>query len=462
MTKMLLTGNEAIALGAYEHGVQVASAYPGTPSTEILETLAKYKDIHAQWSPNEKVALEVALGASIAGVRALCAMKHVGVNIAADPLFTCAYTGINGGLVLVSADDPGMHSSQNEQDNRIYARFAKIGLLEPADSQEAKDMTGQALTISEQFDVPVMLRTTTRISHSKSLVTRGNPPERKPQEYVKNAAKYVAVPANSRGRRLIVEERMQEMARFSEETELNRIEWGDKQIGIITSGIAYQYVKEALPQASVFKLGFTNPLPLKRIAAFAQEVEQLWVVEELEPFIEEQVRAAGIEVHGGKAQLTSMGEYSASLIRQAVLNEAAAAAQPAPVPIRPPVLCPGCPHRGVFYALRRNRKLVTGDIGCYTLGAQAPLAAIDTTICMGASIPVALGMQKAKPELAGQVVAVIGDSTFLHSGITGLVDTVYNQAASTIIILDNRITAMTATKTMLPPAEHCKAKRQRR
>lgn len=443
MTKALLTGNEAIARGAYEYGVSVASAYPGTPSTEILENIANYKEIRAQWSPNEKVALEVAIGASIAGARALCAMKHVGVNVAADPLFTFTYTGVNGGLVLVSADDPGMHSSQNEQDNRIYARFAKIGLLEPTNSQEAKDMVGHALAISELFDMPVMLRTTTRISHSKTLVELGEPQDRILKEYKKDARKYVAVPANAKVRTGIKEQRLQEMAEFSEQTELNQIEWNDKRIGIVTSGIVYEYVKEALPEASILKLGFTNPLPLKKIASFAAEVEQLWVIEELEPFMEDQILAASITVHGGKAELTRLGEYSPSLLRKAVLGIDSTAKAPAAAPIRPPVLCPGCPHRGVFYALKNNRKLVAGDIGCYTLGALAPLESLDTTICMGASIPVALGMEKARPDQAENLVAVIGDSTFLHSGITGLIDTVYNKGTATIMILDNSITAMT-------------------
>lgn len=444
MSKALLTGNEAIARGAYEHGVLVATAYPGTPSTEILENVARYREIKAQWSPNEKVALEVAIGASIGGARTLCAMKHVGVNVAADPLFTFSYTGVNGGLVLISADDPGMHSSQNEQDNRYYARFSKIGLLEPADSQEAKDMVGRALEISERFDVPVMLRTTTRISHSKTLVELSEPAEREVKPYVKNAPKFVAVPANARTRHVFVEQRLAEMAAFSEETDLNRVELADRKIGIVTSGIIYQYIKEALPTASIFKLGYTNPLPLKKIAAFADQVEQLWVVEELEPFIEEQVRAAGIKVHGGKEQLTNLGELTPSMIHQAITGSTLTEADsPARVPVRPPVLCPGCPHRGVFYALKNNRKIVTGDIGCYTLGALAPLEAMDTTICMGASIPTGLGLEKAHPELADRLVSVIGDSTFLHSGVTGLIDAVYNKGTTTVMILDNSITAMT-------------------
>ncbi|HBL67232.1 MAG TPA: indolepyruvate ferredoxin oxidoreductase subunit alpha, partial [Firmicutes bacterium] len=376
MTKALLTGNEAIARGAYEYGVSVATAYPGTPSTEILENIAQWKEIRAQWSPNEKVALEVAIGASIAGARTLVAMKHVGVNVAADPLFTFTYTGVNGGLVLVSADDPGLHSSQNEQDNRTYARFAKMGLLEPADSQEAKDMVGQALMISERFDVPVMLRTTTRISHSKTLVELGEPQARTLKEYKKDVRKYVAVPANAKVRTGVKQQRLLEMAEFSEQTELNRIEWHDKRVGVVASGIAYQYVKEALPEASVLKLGFTNPIPLKKIADFAAQVEQLWVIEELDPLVEEQIRAAGIKVSGGKAELSRVGEYSPSMIRKAILGEDSTAQAPAAVPVRPPVLCPGCPHRGPFYALRKNRKRVTGDIGCYTLGASAPLESI--------------------------------------------------------------------------------------
>ncbi len=444
MRRALMTGNEAIARGAFEHGVLVATAYPGTPSTEILENAAKYREIKAQWSPNEKVALEVAIGASIGGSRALCAMKHVGVNVAADPLFTFSYTGVNGGLVLICADDPGMHSSQNEQDNRYYARFAKIGLLEPADSQEAKDMVGHALELSERFDVPIMLRSTTRISHSKSMVELADPKERAVKPYVKDIAKYVATPANARLRHVFVEQRLVDMAAFSEETELNRIEWGDREVGIVTSGICYQYVKEALPQASVLKLGYTNPLPLKKVAAFAEQVDQLWVVEELEPFLEERIRAAGIKVHGGKAQLTNIGELTPSMIQQAVTGQPVIETrEPAPVPVRPPALCPGCPHRGVFHALRNQRKVVTGDIGCYTLGASPPLSAMDTTICMGASIPSGAGLEKAHPEMAKDIVSVIGDSTFLHSGITGLVDAIYNQATTTVIILDNSITAMT-------------------
>ncbi len=450
--KVLMTGNEAIARGAYEHGVVVAAAYPGTPSTEILENIAQYREIKGQWSPNEKVAMEVGVGAAIAGARSLVAMKHVGVNVAADPLFTVSYTGINGGLVLISADDPGMHSSQNEQDNRIYARFSKIALLEPSDSQECKDFLGLALEISEKFDTPVMIRTTTRISHSKSLVELGEPMERQSKPYEKNAKKFVAVPANARLRHIEVEKRLAALAEYSETCPANRIEWGSRRIGVITSGICYQYVREALPDASVLKLGMTNPLPMNLITRFAAEVDELWVIEELEPLMEEQINAAGIPCMGsqgcipfyGKDLLPRIGELSPSILREQILGEVPVAPlQPAEVPMRPPVLCPGCPHRGVFYTLKQLKLTVTGDIGCYTLGAMAPLDSIDTTICMGASVPMALGFEKAHPELAGKTVAVIGDSTFLHSGVTGLMDIVYNGGTGTVMILDNSITAMT-------------------
>lgn len=440
--KKLLTGNEAIARGAYEYGVSVATAYPGTPSTEILENVATYKEIYSQWSPNEKVALEVGAGAAIAGARTLVAMKHVGVNVAADPLFTLSYTGVNGGLVLVSADDPGMHSSQNEQDNRNYAKFAKIPLLEPSDSQEAKDFVGAALEISERFDTPVLLRSTTRISHSKSLVELREPVARKVNEYQKNPKKYVMIPAYGRLKHVEVENRLVELRKFSETTELNRIEWGDRKIGVVTSGICYQYVKEALPHASVLKLGFTNPLPLDKIRKFAEQVETLYVVEELDPFMEEQIKAAGISCVG-KEEFPLIGEITPGMIRSVVLGEQQESKQGASVPVRPPVMCPGCPHRGVFYTLKKLGLNITGDIGCYTLGALPPLEAMHTCICMGASIGAALGMEKANPELADKTVAVIGDSTFMHSGITGLLDIVYNKGTVTTMILDNSITAMT-------------------
>ncbi len=452
--KELLTGNEAIARGAYESGVTVAAAYPGTPSTEILENFARYPGIYAEWAPNEKVAVEVGVGASLAGARVLVSMKHVGVNVAADPFITFAYTGVNGGFVLVSADDPGMHSSQNEQDNRSYARFAKIPLLEPGDSREAKDMVSLALDISEQFDTPVMLRTTTRVAHSQGFVEIEEPQPRPLRPYVKDTKKYLMVPAFARLRRAALEDRLAGLREYTENTSFNYIEWHDRSVGVITSGIAYQYVREALPGASVLKLGMTNPLPKKLIRQFADGVDRLVVVEELEPFIEEQVRAMGLSV-SGKDIIPNTGELDPGIIAgkfsEAGILEAAGgtvaervALQDSPsVPGRPPVLCPGCPHRGVFHTLRRLKLTVTGDIGCYTLGGLPPQEAVDCCICMGASIGTAHGAEKANPELAGHTVAVIGDSTFLHSGITGLLNVVYNKGNSTVIILDNRTTAMT-------------------
>lgn len=454
--KELMTGNEAIARGAYESGVTVASAYPGTPSTEILENFVRYPGIYAQWSPNEKVALEVGVGASIGGVRTLVTMKHVGVNVAADPLFTLSYTGVNGGLVLVSADDPGMHSSQNEQDNRNYARFAKIPVFEPSNSQECKDMMALALEVSERFDTPVMFRTTTRVAHSQSFVElaerRGVPAK----PYVKNPQKYVMVPAHARGRHVIVEERRKKLQAYAESCPVNRIDWGDKGIGIIASGIAYEYVREVLPGASVLKLGMTFPLPENLIREFASRVSELYVIEELEPFLEDQVRLMGIQVKG-KELFPRTGEISEKMIAQellavtefkylvdtSVLVKGVEAEKEVPVPVRPPVMCPGCPHRGVFYVLNQLKMAVMGDIGCYTLGALPPLEAMDSCVCMGASVGMALGLEKAHPEMHGRVVSVIGDSTFLHSGITGLLDVAYNRGATTTIILDNSTTAMT-------------------
>jgi len=441
--KELLTGNEAIARGAYEFGVAVATAYPGTPSTEILENINKYRDIKAQWSPNEKVALEVAIGASIAGARTLVAMKHVGVNVAADPLFTMSYSGVNGGLLLVSADDPGMHSSQNEQDNRYYAMFSKIPMLEPSDSQEAKDFVGIALSVSEEFDVPVLLRSTTRISHSKTIVELNEPMERKVKPYTKDVKKYVMIPAHARLKRALLEQRYVNLKNYSENTHLNHVEWRDKSIGVVTSGIAYQYVKEALPEASVLKLGFTWPLPEALIRDFAAQVDTLYVIEENEPYLEDYIKTLGLKVIG-KSIFPVIGELSAAIIRCAMgISTALLSTSAATVPTRPPVLCPGCPHRAVFYVLKELRLNVTGDIGCYTLGALAPLDSMDTTICMGASLPMALGFEKAHAELAEKTVAVIGDSTFVHSGLTGLIDIIYNQGTSTVLILDNSTTAMT-------------------
>ncbi|WP_054695816.1 indolepyruvate ferredoxin oxidoreductase subunit alpha [Syntrophomonas palmitatica] len=443
--KKLMIGNEAIARGAYEAGVSVAAAYPGTPSTEIVSNFARFPGVYAEWSPNEKVAMEVGAGASIGGARTLVAMKHVGVNVAADPLYTFAYTGVNGGLVLVSADDPGMHSSQNEQDNRGYGRFAKLPVLEPADSQEAKDFTRMAFDISEEYDTPVMLRVTTRLSHSQGLVEEGEPQAAVLKEYKKDAPKYVMLPGFARGRHVEVEKRMQKLKEYSEKTPLNRIEWGDLSLGIITSGVVYQYVKEALPEASVLKLGFTNPLPEQLIRTFAAHVDRLVIVEELEPVIEEQVKSWGIKAEG-KEIFTLLGEYSPEMIADKL------GGKPMPVgyglereiPARPPLMCPGCPHRGVFYMLKKKKIIAMGDIGCYTLGALSPLDGMDACICMGASIGTALGMEKARgAEFASQVVAVIGDSTFVHSGITPLIDVVYNQGTSTVLILDNDTTAMT-------------------
>lgn len=441
--KRLMIGNEAIARGAYEAGASVAAAYPGTPSTEIVSNLARYSDIYAEWAPNEKVALEVGIGASIGGARTLVAMKHVGINVAADPLYTVAYTGVNGGLVIVSADDPGMHSSQNEQDNRGYGKFAKFPVIEPSDSQEAKDYTALAFDISEQFDTPVMLRVTTRLSHSQTLVEEGERGEIVLKEYKKNAPKYVMLPGYARGRHVEVEKRMTELSEYAETTSLNRIEWGDKKLGLITSGVAYQYVREALPNVSFLKLGMVNPLPKNLIASFAEQVERLVVVEELEPVIEQQLKAWGIAAEG-KEIFTLLGEYSPEMIAQRLAGATPATSSGLDIPPRPPLMCPGCPHRGVFYTLRKMRVTVMGDIGCYTLGALSPLEAMDACVCMGASIGMAMGMEKARgQEFASKMVAVIGDSTFVHSGITPLIDIVYNQGNSTILILDNDTTAMT-------------------
>jgi indolepyruvate ferredoxin oxidoreductase alpha subunit len=442
--KEILSGNEAIARGAYEAGVRVATAYPGTPSTEILENIVNYKEIDASWAPNEKVALEVGIGASFGGARALVAMKHVGVNVAADPLFTFSYTGVNGGLVLVTADDPEMHSSQNEQDNRNYAKFAKVPMLEPADSQECKDFTRLALELSEQFDTPVMLRTTTRISHSKSIVDLGAPVQGRPEpKLVRNAAKLVMLPGNARARHPLVEERIIKLVELGSTLAINKVERRSAGIGIITSGVCYQYVREVLPDASILKLGMVYPLPFKLIAEFAATVEELYVVEELDPFIEDQIKAAGIRVTG-KAILPVCGELTPSILRTAFKLPGEAKAGSENLPGRPPNMCPGCPHRGVFYLLNQLKAYVTGDIGCYTLGFMPPLSAMDTCICMGASIGNATGVVKVVSEdERKKVVAVIGDSTFLHTGINGLMDMVYNNAPATLIILDNRITAMT-------------------
>ena len=449
--KEILSGNEAIARGAFEAGVKVASAYPGTPSTEILENIVNYPGIDASWAPNEKVALEVGVGASFGGGRALVTMKHVGVNVAADPLFTLSYTGVNGGLVLVSADDPEMHSSQNEQDNRNYAKFAKVPMLEPADSRECKEFTRLAFELSEQFDTPVMLRTTTRTSHGKSIVELAEPVTGLPEpKLVRNAAKLVMLPGNARVRHPLVEERTRKLAEYGDTASINRMELRDTAIGVITSGVPYQYVREVLPEASTLKLGMVHPLPSSLIRVFAAKVDKLFIVEELDPFIEEQVRAMGIEVTG-KDILPVCGELSPGIVRKVFVDNGVIPAggegqalSPIDLPGRPPNMCPGCPHRGVFFALNQLKAYVTGDIGCYTLGFMPPLSAMDTCVCMGASVGMATGVVKVVPEEEKKkVVGVIGDSTFLHTGINGLMDMVYNQAPATLIILDNRITAMT-------------------
>jgi len=423
----------------------MATGYPGTPSTEILETIVKYDEIEAAWAPNEKVALEVAIGASLAGSRALVTMKHVGLNVAADPLFTLAYTGVNGGLVIVSADDPGMHSSQNEQDNRNYAKAAKIPMLEPSDSQDAVLLIDEAFNISEIFDTPVILRTTTRVNHSKSLVEVDVERVRKEETYEKNPQKYVMIPAHAKSRREVVENRLNALSEFAEQFRGNRVEWGNRHIGFITSGVSYQYVKEAFPDASVLKLTMTYPLPRKLITDFIEQVEQAIVVEELDPFIEEQIKIWGLSV-SGKRFIPAIGELNPDIIRGSLADKEDDALEESEaldieLPGRPPMLCPGCPHRGVLYTLNKLKLVVTGDIGCYTLGVLPPLEAMDTCICMGASIGNATGFQKATGRK--DVVAVLGDSTFVHSGITPLIDAVYNRGFTMVIILDNRTTAMT-------------------
>ncbi len=440
-----MLGNQAVARGLYEAGCRVASSYPGTPSTEITEQVSLYEEVYAEWAPNEKVAMEVALGASIGGARSFCAMKHVGLNVAADPLFTAAYTGVNAGMVICVADDQGMHSSQNEQDSRHYAVSAKVPMVEPADSQECIDFVKAAYEISEQFDTPVILRTCTRVAHSQSIVETGERTELPLRLYTKDPEKYVMMPANAVGRHVFVEERMQKLAEFAETSGLNRVEMGDPKIGIVTAGICYQYVKEAFPQASVLKLGMVHPMPVRMIQEFAKQVEMLYVVEELDPVIETHCRVNGIRVDGGKNLFGLLGELSQRKVAQALGKEC-----PEPVlfgeqvPVRPPVLCPGCPHRGLFYVLSKLKVMVSGDIGCYTLGALPPLGALDTTICMGASISGLHGFNQARGgDSAQKSVAVIGDSTFIHSGITGLIDITYNRGHSTVLVLDNSITGMT-------------------
>ena len=441
-----MSGNEGIARGAYECGVRFASGYPGTPSTEIIEAFAQYDGVYAEWSPNEKVALEVGIGAALAGARAMVVMKHVGVNVAADPLFTVSYTGTNGALVIISADDPSLHSSQNEQDNRNYAKFAKIPMLEPADSQEAKDYIKIAFDISERFDTPVFLRTTTRVSHSKSVVDITDPlvaDDRTELHF--NTSKYVMVPFNARVRRVEVEKRLKRLREFSDTFSENRIEMNDSEIGIITSGMSYNYAKDIFPNYSYLKLGMVYPLPSDLIRDFASKVKKLFVIEELDPFIEEQVMAMGIKVIG-KELFPYTNEFDPGVIETAIKGKKTSTVSlpDVPIPPRPPNLCAGCPHRGLFYVLGKLKAFVSGDIGCYTLSFMKPLEGLHSCICMGASIGMAHGMSKAlKDKGKGKVVGVIGDSTFIHSGITPLLNMAYNRSDAVIVICDNRTTAMT-------------------
>ena len=444
--KKLLLGNAAVARGAYEAGVTVVSSYPGTPSTEITENIVAYPEIYAEWAPNEKVAAEVAIGASIAGARAMSCMKHVGMNVMADPMFTVSYIGVNGGLVFCVADDPGMHSSQNEQDSRHYAKASKIAMLEPADSSECKEFTKLAYKLSEEFDTPVIIRLSTRVSHSQSMVELCEREDYKLKDYEKNIAKNVMMPANAIKRHVDVEKRIASLTDYAENSPLNIEEINNSKIGVITSGISYMYAKEALgDKVNYLKLGMVYPLPEKKIIDFAAKCEKVYVIEELDPVFEQHCKALGIEVIG-KEVFTLLGEYTPQMIKKAVLGEDAPefASIDETIPVRPPVMCAGCPHRGTFYVLKKLGLVVSGDIGCYTLGAVAPLQSVDTTICMGASVSAALGMAKARgEEFNKKLVSVIGDSTFMHSGITGLVDIVYNKGANTVIILDNSITGMT-------------------
>ena len=448
--KLLMTGNEAIARGAYEAGVRFASAYPGTPSTEILENVATYKeDIVAEWATNEKVALEAAIGGSIAGARTMASMKHVGVNVAADPLFTFSYTGVNGGMVLITADEPGMHSSQNEQDNRNYAKFAKIAMFEPSTSQEAKDMLKEAFEISEKYDTPVLFRVTTRLCHSKGIVECSDRVEVPIKEYIKNPKKNLTVPAHARVRRVEIDDRMSKLLEYSNNTHLNNYEINDTKIGIVASGMCYTYAKEVFKDdASYMKLGFTNPLPMEKIKEFASKVDNVYVIEENDPFIEEQLKANNIKCHG-KDIFPSYGELTPDVIRKSVFGKTNDTIKYNKdlVVNRPPGLCAGCPHRGFFYELgKRKNVMVTGDIGCYTLGFAPPYNAMDTTICMGASLSSGHGAQKVfnmKENNKIRVVGVLGDSTFFHTGINSLLDVVYNKGNSISVILDNRITGMT-------------------
>ena len=442
-----MLGNEAFARGLYEAGCKVVSSYPGTPSTEITEYVAKYDEVYAEWAPNEKVAMEAALGASIAGARSFCGMKHVGLNVAADPLYTAAYTGVNGGMVIAVADDPGMHSSQNEQDSRHHAIAAKVPMLEPSDSSECKEFVKIAFDLSEEFDAPFIVRMSTRVAHSQSVVELCDRDEKELKEYTKNPQKYVMMPAFARGRHVFVEERTAKLTEYAETSALNRTEFSDKaEFGVITSGAAYQYAKEALGEkASILKLGMVNPLPVKLIQDFASKFETVYIIEELDGIIEQHCKNIGVTNVKGKEIFGLIGELSQSIIAEKLLgvkNEYKEFGEN--VPVRPPVMCAGCPHRGLFYCLSKLKVTVSGDIGCYTLGASAPLSAMDTTICMGASISALHGFNKARgSEAEKSSVAVIGDSTFMHSGMTGLVNIAYNSTNSTVIILDNSITGMT-------------------
>ena len=452
MKKELFSGNEAVARGAYEAGVRVAAAYPGTPSTEILENLAHYDAVYSEWAPNEKVALDVAIGAAYAGSRSMAVMKHVGLNVAADAFFYASMTGLEAGLVITCADDPNMYSSQNEQDNRNYARFARVPCLEPSDSQEAKDLVGVALDMSEQFDGPVMLRITTRISHSDTLVELGERTAKEPvapPEYRIDRAKYVMVPGNARRRHPVVEERIEQVKEFAETFSHNRVEMGPStELGIVTSGVAYQYAREVFPDASFLKLGMTYPLPERMIRDFSEQVDRLIVVEELDPLIEQEIRLMGITVEG-KSIFPICGELDPTIVRQRAVEagllsaplETAEQPQTAGLPARPPLLCPGCPHRGVFVTTNKLKLVVNGDIGCYTLGFLPPLSGLHTCGCMGASIGQAHGVNKAG--IAQKNVAVIGDSTFFHTGMPALLNVAYNQSNTVVLILDNRTTAMT-------------------
>ena len=445
--KKLLIGNAAVARGAYEAGCSVVSSYPGTPSTEITESMVEYKEVNVEWAPNEKVAAEVSIGASMAGARAMSCMKHVGLNVMADPLFTVSYIGVNGGLVFCVADDPGMHSSQNEQDSRHYAKASKVLMLEPSDSAECKEYTKKAFELSEKFDTPVILRLSTRVSHSQSLVEIEEKIDYKLKDYNKDIAKNVMMPGNAIKKHVVVEKRHLDEVEFANSTDLNVIENNNKKIGVITAGISYVYAKEALgDRVDYLKLGVVNPLPTTLILDFVKKYDKVYIIEELDPFIEEHVRALGATNVYGKDKFTLLGEYTPKMIKKAILNEDGPEYIDIEeqIPARPPVMCPGCPHRGTFYVLKKLGLTVSGDIGCYTLGAVAPLATVDSTICMGASISAGFGMAKARgAEFNKKLVSVIGDSTFIHSGITGLIDVVYNKGANTIIILDNSITGMT-------------------